>query len=56
VAHWMAVIVNELACLQMTLIFTSVSLDVLKLPPTPVLCYLLPILDYENIHDKRYRP
>jgi hypothetical protein len=52
VAHWMAVTVNELACLQMQLIFTTVSLVILKLPPTHPLCYLLQILNYEKIYDK----
>jgi hypothetical protein len=52
VAHWIAVTVNELACLQMKLIFTIVLLDILKLPPTHLLCHLLQILNYENIYDK----
>jgi len=48
----MAVTVNELACLQMQLIFTTVSLGILKLPPTRPLCHLLQILNYENIYDE----
>jgi hypothetical protein len=44
----MTVTTNEVAWLQMTLIFTTVSVGIFKLPLTCAVFYLLPILNNES--------
>ena len=44
----MTVTASEVACLQMTLIFTTVSVGMFKLPLTCAVFYLLPILDNKS--------
>ena len=45
----MTVTASEVACLQMTLIFTTVSVGIFKLPLTYAICYLLLILDDKQL-------